>query len=136
MSAYIHGSLALDERQSQNDRQGNTRKTAVKKETRAKSISGPEKLAWIGLVVFVCLVAGIYQFREASKYEMNADIVKMENEIRQLEEQNAMLKNEIAKLGSPERLIDMGVQLGLVEQGNAASAAGSDGTAVALGASE
>ncbi|HZG77254.1 MAG TPA: hypothetical protein VEZ72_15490 [Paenibacillus sp.] len=134
MSAYIHGSLALDDRQSQIEGPKKQSKVAAKKEPRVRTISGVEKLAWIGLVVFVCVVAGIYQFREATKYEMNAEIVKIEKEIRLLEDESARLKNEVAKLGSPERLIETGIQMGLVEQGTPAAA--SDGTAVALGASE
>ncbi|WP_309123259.1 hypothetical protein [Paenibacillus sp.] len=136
MSAYIHGSLALDERRSQSADPGNKRKPDAKKEPRAKTISGAEKLAWIGLVFFVCGVAGIYQFREASKYEMNAEIVKMEREIRALEDESAKLKNEVARLGSPERLIEMGIQLGLAEQGSVPAAQATNGTAVALGAAE
>ena len=134
MSAYIHGSLALDDRQSPVEGPAKQRKAAAKKEPRAHTISGAEKLKWIGLVVFVCVVAGIYQFQEAKKYEMNAEIVKIEKEIRLLEDESARLKNEVAKLGSPERLIEKATQLGLVEQGTPAAA--SNGTAVALGASE
>ncbi|HZG88266.1 hypothetical protein [Paenibacillus sp.] len=133
MSGYIHGSLALDRREEQSARAAHRPKTAAKKAQRAVAVPVSEKLLWICGILFCCAVAGLYQFREASMYEMNSRVVQMEREIKSLEEQNTMLRNEIAKLESPERLIEAGVQLGLVPQGELPAA--SNGT-VALSAAE
>ena len=133
MSGYIHGSLALDAREKQTIRKAHLPKAVAKKGQRTM-VPVSEKLLWIFGILFCCGIAGLFQFREASVYEMNARIVQMEQEIKQLEEQNTMLRNEIAKLESPERLIEAGVQLGLVPQGELPAAA-ADGT-VALGAAE
>ena len=129
MTAYMHGSLALDDRQSKAAAPARKQQAVAAPASRAKAMPGAEKALWIGLAFFLFSILGIYQYFESAKYEMNANIVKMEAEIRTLEAKNATLKNEIATLGSPERLIEKGIQLGLVEQG--AAAASYAGAAVA-----
>lgn len=130
MSAYIHGSLALEERQTKSSLPVKKQPSVAAPAPRPKTMTGSEKLLWLGLALLSFTILGLYQYREAAKYEMNAEIVKIEAEVRALEEENAQLVNDIAKLGSPDRLIEKGIQLGLIEQGMP-SRVGSGGTAVA-----
>lgn len=129
MSAYIHGSLALEERKTP---AGSARRAEpqAKSAHRAKTMAGTDKLLWIGLALLTFAILGFYQYREAHKYELNAEMIKIEKEIRALEEQNALLRNEAAKLGNPERLIETGIMLGLVPQSDL-PAASNEGVAVA-----
>ena len=130
MSAYIHGSLALEERKTPAAPARATEPKA-KPAPRAKTMPGTDKLLWIGLALLTFAVLGFYQYREASKYELNVESIRIEKEIRQLEEENALLRNEAARLASPERLIEAGIQLGLVPQVEWPAAAPAGGVAVA-----
>jgi cell division protein FtsL len=135
LSAYIHGSLALDDRSgaAATTNAGRKTKAVTKKMYRAKVLPTPEKLLYLCAVIACCAVAGLIAFRYSLAFEMNSQLIKMETEIRQLEEENASLKNEVAKLEDPERLIDKGIQLGLAHPDDTPSAAGSpSGEAVAL----
>lgn len=137
MSAYIHGSLAVDDRRNDNaqpERQRGIAKTVV----RAKSLPTGEKLLYLFAVVVFCGVAALIAYRYAMTFELNSQMVKMEAEIRQLEEENAALRNEVAKLQEPMRLYEMGYQLGLVPQSElpAVAEAGRGGGAVAMNAAD
>lgn len=134
MSLYIHGNVALEERESVS--RGTAPKSVAKKVYKTKGLPGREKLLWLSGAVLCCAIAGVYQFGVASTYEINSQIVKAESEIRQLEEENASLKNEIAKLQKPERLIESGIQLGLVERSELPALATGTGSAVAYRATE
>lgn len=136
MSGYIHGSLALDERRQTSGETGRKTKAAIAKSPRPKALPTAEKLLYLGAVVAFCAVAGLIAFRYAVTFEMNSQILRMEAEIRQLEEENASLKNEVAKLQDPERLIESGIQLGLVPNGSfpPAGAVPGQGGAVAMSA--
>ncbi|WP_199618976.1 septum formation initiator family protein [Paenibacillus alkalitolerans] len=112
MSAYINGSLALDERRRESAAE-KTKKAVRKKVQRAKSIPTPEKLLYLFAVIMFCAVAGIVVWRYAMIFEMNTRIVQIESEIRQLEKENTALKNEVAKLQDPQRLIETGIEMGL-----------------------
>ncbi|WP_274363320.1 septum formation initiator family protein [Paenibacillus thermotolerans] len=116
MPAYIDGSLALDERRSNTAAPAvkTKAKPAAKKAQKVKSLTAPEKLLYLFGVVAFSLIAGIVIWRYAMIFEMNTRIVQMETEIRKLEKENTALKNEVAKLQDPQRLIDTGIQLGLV----------------------
>lgn len=116
MPAYINGSLALDERRSKAAAPAvhTNAKPAVKKGRKASALTAPEKLLYLFGVVAFSLILGVVIWRHAVIFEMNTHIVQMESEIRKLEKENTALKNEVAKLQDPQRLIDSGIQLGLV----------------------
>jgi cell division protein FtsL len=113
MSAYIHGTLALDERRKGASAAAVRTKAVRKNVHRGKAIPTPEKLLYLFAIITFCTVAGIIVWRYAMIFEMNTRIVQMETQIKQLEKDNTALKNEIAKLQDPQRLIDAGIQLGL-----------------------
>jgi cell division protein FtsL len=101
---------------------------------RAKALPTGEKLLYLFAVLAFCIVAGLIASRYAAVFEMNSQMLKMETEIRQLEESNAAFKNEVAKLQDPERLIEKGIQLGLLPAGGnpAAAQTSANGGTVAL----
>jgi cell division protein FtsL len=114
MSAYINGSLALDERRKGTGEAAARTKVVRKKELRAKSIPTPEKLLYLFAIITFCTVAGIVIWRYAMVFELNTRMVQMEAQIQKLEKENTELKNEVAKLQDPQRLIDTGIELGLM----------------------
>ncbi|MCI3921031.1 cell division protein FtsL [Paenibacillus sp. TRM 82003] len=134
MSAYIHGSLALDDRQSiapAERKQRGIAQTVV----RAKAIPLGEKLLYLFAVMLACAVLTLIAYRYAATFELNSQLVKMESEIRQLEEENAALKNEVAKLQEPGRLMDEATKYGLVPRDELPAVA-ANGGATAFGAAQ
>jgi cell division protein FtsL len=77
------------------------------------ALSTSEKLIYLFSVIVICILLGLIINRSATLFELNAQMGQMESEIRQLEETNLLLANEIAKMESPQRLIEKGIQLGL-----------------------
>ena len=77
------------------------------------ALSTSEKLIYLISVIVLCILLGLIINRSATLFELNAQMGQMESEIRQFEETNLLLANEIAKMESPQRLIEKGIQLGL-----------------------
>ncbi len=120
MSAYIHGSLAVSE--------AAVKQRAKVKETRrivyrSKTLPTQEKLLYLFTIVICCVVAGVIIFRHAQIYEMNVRMQQIERDIKRLEIENNELKLQVDRMQSPERLIEAGRQLGLLQQGELASKA-------------
>jgi cell division protein FtsL len=113
VSAYIHGNLALEERNQKKVKIRESRKVVYRK----KSIPTQEKLLYLFTVALCVLVAGVIIFRYAQIYEVNTKIQKIEQEIKLLQDENETLKLEVYKLQDPKRLIEAGKALGLKEPG-------------------
>jgi cell division protein FtsL len=113
VSAYIHGNLALEERNQKKVKIRESRKVVYRK----KSIPTQEKLLYLFTVAVCVLVAGVIIFRYAQIYEVNTKIQKIEQEIKLLQDENETLKLEVYKLQDPKRLIEAGKALGLKEPG-------------------
>lgn len=113
MGAYMHGSLAIDdqyERKSQT-RVQETKKTVVRKHT----VPAREKLLYLFTIIVCVIIAGMIIFRYAHVYEMNTQIQHIEKEIERLEMENKALVLSVRKLQEPNRLYEIGTQLGFVQ---------------------
>ncbi len=112
MVAYFHGNLAVDERSQRN------RKTSIQEHrrnvTRKKAVIPPqEKLLYL-ITVLVCVIVSIVIIsRYAQIYELNTEIKKIQNEMRQLERDNSKLKIEISRLGGMEQMQQTGEDQGM-----------------------
>ncbi|CAG7605648.1 Cell division protein FtsL [Paenibacillus solanacearum] len=111
MPAYIHGSLAVEQR-SENKVQAKEPKKSVNRNN--KSLPVQEKLLYLFTVAICVVVAGLIIWRYAQIYEMNTNINKIEQKIKQLEAENSVLKHKVDALSSPERLGEEAKKLGLV----------------------
>ncbi len=69
-------------------------------------------MLYLFTVVLCVIVAGVIIWRYAAIYQMNANILKMQSEIREMQAQNSALKQEVEKLQSPDRLKEEAVRLG------------------------
>lgn len=111
MPSYIQGNLALDQK-----RTVPAAKVKIKETTkvvyRNKSLPTQEKMLYLFTVLLCVLVAGVIIWRYASIYQMNASILKMQGEIREIQAQNSALKQEVEKLQSPDRMKEEAVRLG------------------------
>ena len=111
MPSYIQGNLALDQKRSVP-----AAKVKIKETTRVvyrnKSLPTQEKMLYLFTVLLCVIVAGVIIWRYASIYQMNASIMKMQGEIREIQSQNSALMQEVEKLQSPERMKGEAVRLG------------------------
>jgi cell division protein FtsL len=113
MAAYIHGNLAVDERQSASSRVKikETRKIVY----RASRLPTQEKLLYLFTVLICVVVAGTVIWRYAQIYQMNTRIHKVENQIVRLEAENSALKEKLSKMMDPELYKKEAPQLGLMQ---------------------
>jgi cell division protein FtsL len=112
MPAYIQGNLAVNKKPTQKVTIKETRKVVY----RNKSLPAQEKMLYLFTVVLCVIVAGVIIWRYAQIYQMNADMQKIQNDIRQIQAENSALKQEVEKLQSPERLGKMAKEYGFVPQ--------------------
>jgi cell division protein FtsL len=111
MSAYIHGNLAIEERQQQPKvKIRETKKTVYRK----SAIPAQEKLLYLFTIAICVIVAGVIIFRYAQIYEVNTKIQQIEQQIEQLKVENTTLKIEVAKLQDPDRMLQKGIELGMI----------------------
>lgn len=138
MSAYINGNLALSQQQTADSYVNPRRQPNQRNVIRRKSLPAGEKLLYLVTAILCFAVMGFIAYRYAVIYQVNTDIVKMEAEIRMLEEQSAALRNEAAKLNDPQRLQQLAEEMGLKDPSEAKVAAifGGADEAVAMGAEE
>ncbi|OAS13644.1 septum formation initiator family protein [Paenibacillus oryzisoli] len=122
MASYIQGNLALDPKRKPNSGQRVKIKETTKVVYRNSSLPAQEKMLYLFTVVLCVIVAGVIIWRFAAIYQMNANILKMQGEIREIQAQNSALKQEVEKLQSPDRLKEEAVRLGFnlqdTKQGN------------------
>jgi len=109
MPAYIQGNLALDPKTKPKVRIKETTKVVY----RSKALPVQEKMLYLFTVVLCVIVAGVIIWRYAQIYEMNANILKMQKEISQIQAENSALKQEVEKLQSAETLKQKAAELGL-----------------------
>lgn len=102
MAMYVHGNLAMEE-------QVNREKTVRIRETkrkvyRKKAIPVQEKLLYLFTVLLCVIVAGTIIWRYAQIYEMNTEIHTIETQIKTLQAENDILKQQWNKANDPDRL--------------------------------
>lgn len=89
--------------------------TTVSRQPRApKSFSTKEKLFYFLVVVVVGLVVSVLAMRNTTIYVHNSALLELQRDITNITKQNAILRQEVATLQAPKRLIETGIQLGLV----------------------
>lgn len=110
MGAYMHGSLAIDDRRHEQSttRVRETRKVVLQRH----SVPAREKLLYLFTILICVIVAGLVIFRSAQIYEMNTKIQNIEKEIARLELENKALILSIRQLQEPNKLYEIGIQLG------------------------
>lgn len=106
MPAYIHGSLAVEQRNEQPEKKPRKPQEQAKSKPTPKTMPVSEKLFYLFTVVICVVVACVVIWRYAQIYEMNTRIHMIEQKIGELEAENNTLKLEINRLQSPPRLIE------------------------------
>jgi cell division protein FtsL len=102
MAMHVHGNLAMEE---QVNREQTVRVREVKRKVyRKKAIPVQEKLLYLFTVVLCVIVAGTIIWRYAQIYEMNTEIHTIETQIKVLQAENDILKQQWNKANDPERL--------------------------------
>jgi cell division protein FtsL len=112
MPAYIQGNLAVDKKPTPKVTIKETRRVVY----RNKSLPVQEKMLYLFTVALCVIVAGVIIWRYAQIYQMNADMLKIQNDIRVIQAENSALKQEVEKLQSPDRLGKMAKEFGFVPQ--------------------
>jgi len=111
MPAYIHGSLAVEQKSGQ-------KKVSIKETKkvvyRSKSLPVQEKLLYLFTVLVCVAVASLIIWRYAQIYEMNSKILRLETDIQKLQAENGLLKRKVDGLSSPDRLRQEAIRLGMV----------------------
>jgi cell division protein FtsL len=110
MPAYIQGNLALQQKLKP------VQKVKIKETTKVvyknKPLPVQEKILYLFTVVLCVLVAGVIIWRYSQIYQMNAHLLKMQQEIRQIQAENSSLKQEVEKLQSTDRLMEEAKKMG------------------------
>lgn len=102
MPAYIQGNLALDQKPTPKVKIKETRKVVY----RQKTMPVQEKMLYLFTVLLCVIVAGVIIWRYAQIYQLNTNMLVMQKQIREIQAENSVLKQEVMKLQSPERLKD------------------------------
>lgn len=129
MAAYIQGNLAVEPKREQSQRVKikETRKVVY----RNKSLPTQEKLLYLFTVAVLVVAAGVILWRYAQIYQMNASILQIQKEMKQMQAENMALKQQIDKLQSPERLKEEANKLGFAPTDESEQAPAAKGTASA-----
>ncbi|QGQ95771.1 cell division protein FtsL [Paenibacillus psychroresistens] len=101
MAMYVHGNLAMEE---QVNRETVKVREIKRKVYRKKAIPVQEKLLYLFTVLLCVIVAGTIIWRYAQIYEMNTEIHTIETQIKALQAENDILKQQWNKANDPERL--------------------------------
>jgi cell division protein FtsL len=110
MSAYINGNLALQPTHTTPSKANESNHQITKKQ----NIRTKQKLAILFIVVAFFAITFMILFRYVQVYQMNTEILNIQKEMKQIHLENELLKQEIEKLQSPDRLKQEAVKLGLV----------------------
>ncbi|MBP1992802.1 cell division protein FtsL [Paenibacillus eucommiae] len=108
MPSYIQGNLAVNKKPDQKVTIKETRKIVY----RTKSLPMQEKMLYLFTVLLCVVVAVVIIWRYAQIYQMNADMLKMQHEIKTIQAENSALKQDVEKLLSIERLEEEAKKLG------------------------
>jgi cell division protein FtsL len=113
MAMYVHGNLAMEEQINQ---EKTVKVREIKRKVyRKKIIPVQEKLLYLFTVVLCVIVAGTIIWRYAQIYEMNTEIHTIETQIKTLQAENDILKQQWNKANDPERLRVEAEQMGLAQ---------------------
>lgn len=111
MQRYNYGNLAVREQYEQRKGQPAYRETR-KVVRKAVSISGKEKLLYLIVIMMCVVIAGSVIWKHAEIYAVNTKMMQLEKEISRIDKENQELKLEVSKLDHPQRLQELGRQLG------------------------
>jgi cell division protein FtsL len=81
---------------------------------RSKTLPTQEKLLYLFAVAVLVVAAGVILWRYAQIYQMNANILQIQQEMKQLQADNMALKATIGQLQSPGRLEKEATKYGMV----------------------
>jgi cell division protein FtsL len=110
MNTYIEGNLALKHKHTLQAYPS----VKVKRVSPQSNLNAHNKL-FVLMLVFVCVVIAVtVLWRYSQIYQMNTDILRVQQEMKQLQLENELLKQEIEKSQSSERLKLEATKLGLV----------------------
>jgi cell division protein FtsL len=108
LAAYIHGNLAIEQKST-----NKVKAREVRRVPQQKTLPIQEKLLYLFTVAICVAVACVVVWRYAQIYEMSSQIHSIQQRIDKLEAENSALKQEVGKLQSPQRLIDVANMLGM-----------------------
>jgi cell division protein FtsL len=109
MPAYIHGSLAVEQRTDQKVAVKETKKVIY----RNKSLPVQEKLLYLFTVLVCVVVASVIIWRYAQIYEMNTRLLKLETNIQMLQAENSVLKHKVESLSTPDHWREEALKIGM-----------------------
>jgi cell division protein FtsL len=109
LAAYIHGNLAIEQKSTTNKEKARE----VRRVPQQRTLPIQEKLLYLFTVAVCVAVACVVVWRYAQIYEMSSQIHSIQQRIDKLEAENSALKQEVGKLQSPQRLIDVANMLGM-----------------------
>jgi cell division protein FtsL len=113
MAMYVHGNLAMEE---QVNREQTVKVREIKRKVyRKKAIPIQEKLLYLFTVLLCVIVAGTIIWRYAQIYEMNTEIHTIETQIKALQAENDILKQQWNKANDPDRLRAEAEKTGLAQ---------------------
>lgn len=112
MQRYNHGNLAVREHHEPHEHKQvafRETKQVVRKQI---MISGKEKFMYLMVIMMCVVIAGSVIWKHAEIYDVNTKMQQLEKEVTRIDKENQELKLEVSKLDHPERLSEMGKQLG------------------------
>jgi cell division protein FtsL len=112
LSAYMHGNLAVEERQrtGQKSKIKETRKVVY----RQRTIPMGEKLLYLGGIGIISVMSGFIIWQHALIYKVNTDIMKTQQTIQAAEMESSILKKKIAGLKNQDALRKSTAASGLI----------------------
>lgn len=116
MKRYNDGNLAVD---IQRKRQPETRTIQKKKIVVRYGISGKEKLSFLIAIIFLVVISLLILTRYSAASKLNYQIVGLQNDMKNMQDQNNQLKLQIDSLSNPDRIRSVAQEMGLT---------GNDGT--------
>ena len=116
MKRYNDGNLAVD---IQRKRQPETRTIQKKKIVVRYGISGKEKLSFFIAIIFLVFISLLILTRYSAASKLNYQIVGLQNDMKNMQDQNNQLKLQIDSLSNPDRIRSVAQEMGLT---------GNDGT--------
>lgn len=110
MKRYNDGNLAVD---IQRNTQPETRTIQKKKIMVRYGISGKEKLSFFIAIIFLVSISLLILSRYSTVSQLNYQVVGMQNEIKNMHDQNNQIKLQIDALSNPERIRSVAQEMGL-----------------------
>lgn len=111
MAAYIHGNLAVQEKNKRNP-------YVMKKTTKKAAIPSSEKLLYLFTILIFVVVSGILLSRVSESYENSYKIQEVQSQIESIKEDLTLYQLEIDRLRAPERIIGIATERGMIQSGS------------------